>query len=173
MSQLSEGRTSWLCCGFKTFTCNVRRQLIKFAQQRLIVLFVVDTAVKQFTDLYPVGPTVTPQQQDFWGSLSAMDAQIGRVRSTLQSLGVAEDTLVWFTSDNGPEVNQPGVTRGLVGRKRDFTEGGIRMPSILEWPARISKNHNITAFPAVSNDILPTVLDIWGVEVHDLIWCFR
>ena len=72
--------------------------------------------------------------------------------------------MLFFTSDNGPEVNQPGVTRGLVGRKRDFTEGGIRMPTLLEWPSRIQRNYNLSDWPAVSNDILPTVMDALGVK---------
>jgi arylsulfatase A-like enzyme len=121
------------------------------------------TAVAKYTALYPVSANTTQAQQDFWGSLSAMDAQIGRCRAILRRLGVADNTLVWFTSDNGPEVGQPGTTRGLVGRKRDFTEGGIRMPSMLEWPAKINVNINST-FPAVSNDILPTVVEALGVK---------
>lgn len=129
------------------------------------------TAVEEFTALYPVGEDTTQQQQDFWGSLSAMDAQIGRVRAILQRLNVADDTIVWFTSDNGPEVGQPGVTRGLVGRKRDFTEGGIRMPSMLEWPAKLSVGpYNITHYPAVATDILPTVMEVLGVTSTNPSW---
>ena len=60
-------------------------------------------------------------------------------------------------ADNGPEVNTPGHTYGLVGRKRSLTEGGIRMPTLLEWPAMIKANHNST-YPGVSNDLFPTVL---------------
>ena len=58
------------------------------------------TATEEFTSLYPVGPTITQAQQDFWGSLSAMDAQVGRCRRILTDLAVAEDTFVLFTSDN-------------------------------------------------------------------------
>jgi hypothetical protein len=72
--------------------------------------------------------------------------------------------MLLFTSDNGPEVGQPGVTRGLIGRKRDLTEGGIRMPTVLEWPKQIGRNFNLTDWPAVSNDILPTVMDALGVK---------
>lgn len=126
------------------------------------------TAVAEFTELYP---NATPMQRDFWGSLSALDAAVGRCHRILAALGIARDTIVWFTSDNGPEVGQPGVTRGLVGRKRDFTEGGIRMPTLLEWPAKLATGpHNITAFPAVSNDILPTVLEVLEVNSSHPSW---
>ena len=128
------------------------------------------TATAEFTGLYPIDPGNTshagvPDQthQDYYGCVSAMDAQVGRVRRLLVELGVATDTLVVFTADNGPEVGTPGHTYGLAGRKRSLTEGGIRMPSILEWPARITRNHNVS-WPAVSNDLLPTLLDIWRVE---------
>ena len=63
-------------------------------------------------------------------------------------------------------MRTPGHTYGLVGRKRALTEGGIRMPSLMEWPSRITRNHNIS-WPGVSNDLLPTVLDVLGVtSVH-------
>ena len=75
------------------------------------------------------------------------------------SLTAAIALTVWLCSlaDNGPEVNTPGHTYGLVGRKRSLTEGGIRMPTLLEWPAMIKANHNST-YPGVSNDLFPTVL---------------
>ena len=92
-----------------------------------------------------------------------MDAQVGRVRKLLVDQGVARDTFVVFTADNGPEMSTPGHTFGLPGRKRSLTEGGIRMPSLLEWPAMITRNRNVS-WPGVSNDLLPTILEIFGVK---------
>jgi arylsulfatase A-like enzyme len=51
------------------------------------------TAVEEFTSKYPVSKNTTQQQQDYWGSLSALDAQVGRVRQILQKLKIAEDTV--------------------------------------------------------------------------------
>ena len=114
--------------------------------------------------------------QDYYGALTAMDAQIGRLRATLRQRGIADDTFLLYTADNGPEGqwthatspaqpgSNPGSTGGLRGRKRDLTEGGIREPGLLEWPAVVKANVRTSAFPAGTVDIKPTVLDILGVD---------
>jgi hypothetical protein len=123
-----------------------------------------------FRALYP---TLTENEQDYYGSLSAVDAQIGRLRALLVELGVAEDTLVVLTSDNGPEVNtgghdctmfpNPGSTGGLTGRKRALTEGGIRVPGVLEYPRLVKANVVEPGhFPASTMDLLPTFRDLSG-----------
>lgn len=128
------------------------------------------TATEAFTGMYPIDLgnssfAGVPDQmhQDYYGCVSAMDHQVGRLRRLLVELGVSDDTLLFFTADNGPEVRTPGHTRGLAGRKRSLTEGGIRMPTLLEWPAMVTANHNLS-WPGVSNDLLPTVLEIFGVK---------
>jgi hypothetical protein len=135
------------------------------------------TATETFTSMYPIEPGSNmsfdgvPDQmhQDYYGCVSAMDAQVGRVRQLLVTLGVSNDTLLFFTADNGPEMHTPGHTDGLAGRKRSLTEGGIRMPTLMEWPAMISRNHNVS-WPGVSNDLLPTLLDIFGVQSSHPTW---
>ena len=94
------------------------------------------TATQTFTSMYPIEPENmsfhgVPDQmhQDYYGCVTAMDAQVGRMRQLLVTLGVSENTLLFFTADNGPEVRTPGHTEGLAGRKRSLTEGGIRMPT--------------------------------------------
>ena len=77
-------------------------------------------------------------------------------------VGVAENTLLWFCSDNGPEGKKgkaPGAAGTLRGRKRDLLEGGIRVPGLLEWPARIKEGRR-TAIPAGTIDYLPTIVDV-------------
>ncbi len=89
-----------------------------------------------------------------------MDEGIGRVMEALRSHGLADDTLVVFTSDNGGERfsdNWP-----LVGGKMDLTEGGIRVPWIAHWPAQIAAGH-ASAQHCMSMDWSATLLAAAGV----------
>jgi arylsulfatase A-like enzyme len=103
---------------------------------------------------------------DYYGAVTAMDEQVGRLRNLLAELQVNKNTLLWFASDNGPESHTPGMTNGLRGRKRDLTEGGIRVPGIIEWPAKVAKNR-VVQTPIMSSDLLPTVLDILNLTMPD------
>ncbi len=108
--------------------------------------------------------------QHYWSCITELDAQIGRLRGELRELGVAENTMVWYCSDNGPEgpggPKSPGSAMTLRGRKRSLFEGGVRVPGILEWPARI-KAGRVTDVPAVTSDYLPTTLDVLGMKMPD------
>jgi len=108
------------------------------------------------------------QRPHYYGCITAMDEQIGRLRETLDELGAAENTLVFFCSDNGPEGNaenddRPGSAGGLRGRKRSLYEGGIRVPGVMIWPSLISEPMMIEA-PCCTSDYLPTILDILDIE---------
>jgi arylsulfatase A-like enzyme len=94
-----------------------------------------------------------------------MDEQVGRIRETLRKAGVADNTMVTFCSDNGPEGNSsaPGSAGIYRGRKRDLYEGGVRVPGLIEWPAKI-KAGTVTDYPAVTSDYLPTILEIVGTS---------
>ena len=103
--------------------------------------------------------------QHYRGCITAMDEQVGRLRTELRAMGVARNTLVTFCSDNGPEGktgSAPGSAGHLSGRKRDLLEGGIRVPGLMEWPARIRPGN--TTVPAVTSDYLPTLLEIIGAK---------
>ena len=106
-------------------------------------------------------PDLPEDKQAYYGCITAMDEQMGRLRKELQRLGAAENTLLWFTSDNGPEVGTPGTTGGFKARKRSLYEGGVRVPGLLEWPGQI-KSHRITQMPCSTSDYFPTVMDILG-----------
>lgn len=97
----------------------------------------------------------------YYGEIVAIDRAMGRLRAELRRLGIAENTLVLFTSDNG--ATGPGSTGGLRGKKGSVWEGGVRVPGIVEWPARIPKPR-VTDVPASSSDVYPTFLDILGVR---------
>ena len=100
---------------------------------------------------------------DYYGAISAMDDAVGRVRKLLQTHNVADNTILWFTSDNGPAGCFPGSAKPLHGCKGSTWEGGIRVPGLIEWPEMIKKNRNST-YAVVSSDLLPTACDITGVD---------
>lgn len=101
-------------------------------------------------------------EQNYYGELTAMDRSVGRLRTALRELGVANDTLLWYTSDNGGAAG-PNSTGHLRGSKGTLWEGGVRVPGIVEWPARIPKPQ-ISAVPCSTLDIYPTVLAATGTQ---------
>ena len=104
--------------------------------------------------------------RNYAGCITALDEQIGRLRAHLAAKGVAENTMIWFCSDNGPEGQERpdnGSAGPYRGRKRDLYEGGVRVPGVMVWPAKI-KQPIKTDTPCVTSDYLPTVLDALGVQ---------
>ena len=91
-----------------------------------------------------------------------MDDAIGKLRRELRQLGIARNTLFWYTSDNG--ALKVGSAGGLSGHKGNLLEGGIRVPCIIEWPARISRPR-VSTVPCGTVDIYPTLLEIAGAKV--------
>jgi arylsulfatase A-like enzyme len=118
-------------------------------------------AAEEFRALYP---DQTPALQDFYGEISGLDNAFGKLRNELSRLGIRDNTIVWYCSDNGglPEV---GSTGGR-SHKASIYEGGLRVPAILEWPARIPQPR-VTDLPCNTSDIFPTLLEIAGVEAPD------
>ena len=101
-------------------------------------------------------------EQNYLGEITAVDRSMGTLRKALHTLGIADDTLLWFCSDNGP--SEIGSAGGLRGRKGSLWEGGVRVPGILEWPAAI-RTPFATDVPCSTLDIYPTVVDILGLTV--------
>ncbi len=103
--------------------------------------------------------SLSKQGQQHHGEMVAMDRSIGTLRTGLKKLGLADDTLVWFKSDNG---GLKGVgcdsVGGLRGNKGSVYEGGLRVPGIIEWPSGIRPR--ITAYPAGAVDIFPTLAEL-------------
>ena len=118
-------------------------------------------AGKKYRDMYAER---SPKEQLYYGCITAMDEQVGRLRKSLRSLGIADNTMLCFASDNGPEGGTPGSAGHLRGRKRSLYEGGVRVPGLIEWPAKIDKARS-TNVPAVTSDYFPTVLDILGFKM--------
>ena len=120
-------------------------------------------AGEKFTKPYQ---SLDKYKQHYYGCITALDAQIGRLRAELRKLDVAENTMVWYCSDNGPEGNRsaPGSAGKFRGRKRSLYEGGVRVPALLEWPAKITRART-TDIPCVTSDYYPTVLEAVGIKL--------
>ena len=102
---------------------------------------------------------------DYYGEIGAVDRSLGRLRGELRTLGIADETILWFCSDNGG-ARGPTSTGGLRGGKGSIWEGGIRVPGIIDYPRKIPKPRT-TAVPCGTVDIYPTILDLLGVKVPD------
>ena len=103
----------------------------------------------------------TKAYANFYAEITGMDAAMGQLRKGLRKLGVADNTILWYCSDNGGL--KPNSMAGLSGKKGKLLEGGIRVPGIIEWPDVIKK-HRVTNVPANTVDIYPTILELAGVE---------
>jgi len=99
-------------------------------------------------------------------SMQDLDTAVGQIRDQVQTLGIADNTILMFTSDNGPEDDQDwNGDVPLRANKRELFEGGLRVPGLIEWPGKIAPGETHT--PMVTTDILPTLLDIWGIAPAD------
>ena len=118
----------------------------------------------EYFAMYP--DAKTDFHRNYYGCVTAMDEQVGRIREVLRELGVERNTLVAFCSDNGPEGKGPGpgVAEPFIGRKRSLREGGVRVPGVIEWPARIEAGAR-TKVAAVTSDYLPTIAAAVGAEM--------
>ena len=98
-----------------------------------------------------------------YAEITAMDRSIGQLREFLDAKKLRDDTLLWYCGDNGT----PGdgiVTSPLRGRKSQMYDGGIRVPGVIEWPARI-KTPLVSHLNSVTSDILPTLCELVGMEL--------
>lgn len=95
-------------------------------------------------------------------SVEELDWSVGRIVDALAERGLLDDTLLVFTSDNGPW--HLGSAGGLRGRKGQPMEGGQRVPAIVVWPGRIPAGTVVSA-PAMNFDLFPTVLRLAGLDL--------
>jgi arylsulfatase A-like enzyme len=122
----------------------------------------------EFRKMYPGQPDGA---QHYYGCITALDVQVGRLRQELRALGIADQTMLWFTSDNGPEgdTGDEGTKRGSAGpfrgRKRSLWEGGVHVPGLLEWPTRITPGRT-TSVACSTLDYFPTILDLLGFKMR-------
>ena len=100
-----------------------------------------------------------------YAEITAMDRAIGALRDYLDAAGLRENTLLWYNGDNGTPPSGLAETP-LRGLKGTMYEGGIRVPGLIEWPARIPEPR-ATDVAAVTSDILPTLAALAGQPVPD------
>lgn len=116
---------------------------------------------------------LSEDKQHYFGVITALDEQVGRIRNALRRFGVAENTMLWYCSDNGPAPQRvsprcQGSTGPFRDRKGSLYEGGVRVPGIVEWPAML-KGGRSTNVAACTSDYVPTVLDALGLSTAGLV----
>lgn len=115
----------------------------------------------------------TPEAHaQFAAMITRLDAQVGEIMQVLEQQGLANNTVLIFTSDNGPHeeggadpeyFNHDGKFRGL---KRSMHEGGIRIPFIIRWPGHIAAGSECD-YPFAFYDLMPTFCDIAGIRNYE------
>lgn len=120
----------------------------------------ISTDIK-FSNLYPNEPA---KNRKYYGNISQMDFALGEIMSVLDKQNLSDNTLLIFTSDNGPVTSVGGSSGGLRGLKRNDFEGGIRVPFLVRWPGNITPGiENDT--PIIGTDIFTTLLTVAGIKV--------
>jgi len=113
-------------------------------------------------------PVTRPQGEvlrERYAEITAMDRAIGQLRNHLATRGLRDNTLLFYCGDNG---TSPDAALGFPhrGKKGEIYEGGVLVPGLIEWPARIPKPRR-TAFRACTSDLLPTLCAITGQPLPD------
>jgi len=130
--------------------------------------YTVHWPVEAPDDLYKKYATGEPNlHQKYQAMVEGMDRAVGNVLAEMDAMGVSDETLVVFTSDNGPFTgdipDEITNTRPLKGAKGYLSEGGIRVPLIIRWPGQV-KPDTLCNEPVVTMDFVPTFLDAVGVD---------
>jgi len=109
----------------------------------------------------PEGPVLYDgkPRAGYFREITLLDQQLGRLRGEIRKMGIAENTVLWYCSDNGGLVKE---SSGGREKKGSIYEGGLRVPAIVEWPARELKGR--TSVPVMTSDMYPTLLAMAGVE---------
>jgi len=111
-------------------------------------------------------PSADPSYTAHHGNITQLDAAFGRLMTALDQQGLRGNTLVFFTSDNGPAIT-PMHPHGSAGPLRDkkgsLWEGGIRVPGILRWPGK-TKPGSVSDEPVCGVDLLPTLCAVAGLQ---------
>lgn len=132
-----------------------------------------DEQMKPYQRYAPRGVPYKGAKQIYYASVSDLDRQIGRLIRRIDELGLAENTVIAFSSDNGPEDFDIGnaVHSGIGnagpfrGRKRSIYEGGVRMPFVVRWRGHTPAGRVDDTSVVAGVDWLPTVCSLAGAEL--------
>ena len=97
--------------------------------------------------------------------ITNVDDNVGKFLAQLDRLGIADHTLVFFLTDNGPNTRR--FVGPFRGKKSELYEGGIRTPLWVRWPQQLAPNQQITETVAAHIDVTPTILQACGVDIPD------
>jgi arylsulfatase A len=117
-------------------------------------------SARRYRGMYP--SPGDPSRADHHGNVTQMDDALGRLMESLDNMQLRENTLVVFTSDNGPaitNIHPHGSSGGLREKKGYLYEGGIRVPGIVRWPGRV-KPGSVSHEPVCGVDLLPTLCEL-------------
>lgn len=106
---------------------------------------------------------VNDRQAKYYGTITNIDDNFGRLMHKLQQLGLAENTLIVFLSDNGPVTSKADWPLELRGRKSMVYEGGIRVPCLIRLPGNPQGGSRVDQIASYV-DLMPTILDATGVD---------
>ncbi|TWU38861.1 Arylsulfatase [Novipirellula aureliae] len=110
-----------------------------------------------------------PDKETYYAVLTDSDDHIGRLMDAIKEMGLDENTLVIFSSDNGPAGYGPsktaGSTAGLKGRKVDIFQGGVNVPFIVRWPGKVTAGKTDSQSVMSTVDLLPTFCELAGQEL--------
>ena len=110
------------------------------------------------------------------GLIASLDENVGKILDQLETQGIADNTLVVFTNDNGGQTQSGALNEPLRGKKGQLWEGGIRVPMAMQWPGRIGAG-TVLEDPVISLDLFPTffaaaqqvVNSEWNLDGVDLL----
>ncbi len=127
-------------------------------QERLVSLTSMETGLRTKRPLRDV-------LRERYAEITAMDRAMGKLRKYLDDEGLRENTLLWYCGDNGTP-QEGAVTVPFRGVKGAVYEGGVRVPGVIEWPARIPRPR-ASDVNSVTSDILPTLCDLAAQSLPD------
>ena len=102
------------------------------------------------------------KNRGYYLEIALVDEQVGRLRKELREMGIEQNTIVWYTSDNGGLVHEFSGGRAMKG---SIYEGGLRVPSIMEWPEKLAPR--VCNIPMTTSSMYPTLMNIAGAKIPD------
>jgi arylsulfatase A-like enzyme/predicted neuraminidase len=116
-------------------------------------------------DARPYAAITKPEIAQFFGMISNIDENMGRLEDFLVSAGLKENTILIFLTDNGGTGGVPVFNAGLRGSKGGYYEGGHRVPCAIRWPAGGIGGGKLLEDPTQVQDLCPTILELCGLDL--------